>query len=50
MGVTQLYSRCQVGHCNGCVQFEFNDILFYTNDTKRDRLLTMFINSFHILL
>jgi hypothetical protein len=28
-----LYSKCQVGHCNGCVKFEFNDTQYKKYDS-----------------
>jgi len=31
---TPPYSGCQVGHCNGCVKFEFNDISLYMNNVS----------------
>ena len=32
----QLYSRCRLGHYNGCVKFEFNDRSLHTDiDSER---------------
>jgi len=32
-----VYSGCQVGNCNGCLKFEFNDIPLYTKNNSEWR-------------
>jgi hypothetical protein len=34
MGTVLLYIKCQVGYCNECVKFEFDDMALHkTNDS-----------------
>jgi len=42
--IALLYIRRWVGHCNGCVKFEFNDITtLYVNDESECKIFCWYI-------
>jgi len=47
---TIIHSKCRVGHCNGCIKFEFNDnniiVYLYMKNNSERRLSVTYITKY----